>query len=227
LLLSLFFFILWTKLKFKKKYSKKGKPCVGRAIRMAKTGRGRRIEVFDGSVDDIYLQLVLLLSTRIDLDGMGQIGRDFLAVSAIPFSMLMGEGERFPSFDYRRDLPKRPSFHGGSITKTLVDRAISLFMGSDVSGLRLTLLEGATAIGVEAEVHAFTSPNEIYLCSFLWNGSIVEDGGAPAYNYEINDRPPLWPDGLSAPRLGAQRGACASIGRTLPLSPLPLGLHRS
>lgn len=200
---------------------------MGRAIRMAKTGRGRWIEVFGGSVDDIYLQLVLLLSTRIDLDGMGQIGRDFLAVSAIPFSMLMGEGERFPSFDYRRDLPKRPSFHGGSITKTLVDRAISLFMGSDVSGLRLTLLEGATAIGVEAEVHAFTSPNEIYLCSFLWNGSIVEDGGAPAYNYEINDWPPLWPDGLSAPRLGAQRGACASIGRTLPLSPLPLGLHRS
>ena len=92
------------------------------------------------SVDskEFYEMIMRLLLSRADMDFMRRHGVEFLRLAKVMYGLLLGGAAATPTAGYVRGLPNLESFFGEKVTKTLVDRAFSLFMGSDVSGLRIT-----------------------------------------------------------------------------------------
>lgn len=103
-----------------------------------------------------------------------------------------------------RDLAKKDTPPGRQIPSGLVHRSFKAFESSEVSGMRLTMLQGQSAIGVEAEVHASVKMDEVYLVAFVWSGTRFDDH---SYRYDIEH----WACECTGVKKSAGRELCSHV----------------
>lgn len=128
-------------------------------------------------------KLLLLYHSRSEFDFLCGHGGAFYSLAIQIFRFLQYGPESFPTADYVVSLLDGVSSNrlGESITRRMNDDALQLYLGGDVTGMRITRLADVKGVGIEAECHSKTDPHTRYLCSFVWMA------GSDAENSNIFD----------------------------------------